>query len=93
MDLVCFVDGDISIGDILKIINDNGFKFIPLRYPYGHPLYGQVVQDKITVQDLTIGIEPVREESETAGINIENENYGSYGNYGSPGEFGGGYEE
>jgi hypothetical protein len=42
-----------SVGDILNYINQNGFSFVPLRHN------GSVVQDKVTISEVTIGIEPL----------------------------------
>jgi hypothetical protein len=45
-----------SVRDILDYINyQAGFSFQPLKYN------GQVVQDKVTISELSIGIEPLPE--------------------------------
>jgi hypothetical protein len=45
-----------TVGQILDYINGPaGFNFQPLRYK------GQVVQDKVTISELSIGIEPMPE--------------------------------
>jgi hypothetical protein len=59
VDLVYFVDDSISVGDILDVIRSNGFKFIPVRYPASHPLAGQVMADKVTIDEMTIGTEEI----------------------------------
>lgn len=55
VDLTYFVDESVSVREILDIINMSGFKFIPFRYQ------GRVVQDKVTIDEMDIGIEPVEE--------------------------------
>jgi hypothetical protein len=59
VDLTYFVDDDVTVGEILDMINMNGFKFVPLRYPEGHPRQGDVIQDKVSIDELDIGIEPM----------------------------------
>jgi hypothetical protein len=56
VDLVYHVDDSVTVGEILNYINQSGFKMVPLRYR------GSVVQDKVTIEDLNIGIEPVPEQ-------------------------------
>lgn len=58
VDLTYFVDEDVTVGEILNAINQSGFKFIPFRYQ------GQVVQDKVTIEEINIGIEPIEQPPE-----------------------------
>lgn len=55
VDLTYFVDDSVTIGEILNMINQSGFKFIPFRYQ------GQVVQDKVTIDEIDVGFEPIEE--------------------------------
>jgi hypothetical protein len=52
IDMTYFLDGQISVRDVLDIVNQSGFDMIPHRYN------GQVTQDKVTIESLDIGIEP-----------------------------------
>lgn len=52
VDLTYFLDDSITVGEILNYINGSGYKFVPYRYQ------GQVVQDKVSIEEVTIGIEP-----------------------------------
>lgn len=54
VDLTYFCDDSLSVGEILNHINQSGFKFVPYRYQ------GQVVQDKVTIEEINIGVEPVQ---------------------------------
>lgn len=58
VDLTYLVDDSVTVGEILNYINQTGFKFVPYRFQ------GQVVQDKVTVEEVSIGIEPVPETQE-----------------------------
>jgi hypothetical protein len=71
VDMTYFLDDSITVGDILNVINQSGFKFIPLRYQ------GQVVQDKVSIEEFDIGAEPVNEPIQT----LTNEEYQQGGYY------------
>jgi hypothetical protein len=74
VDLVYFVDEGISVREILDAINMSGFKFVPFRYQ------GQVVQDKVSIDEIDIGIEPVEEPVQTLSQD-ELQQGGYYGRY------------
>jgi hypothetical protein len=64
VDMVYFLEGDqyITVSDVMNAIKGYGYQFVPLRYSDDHPLHGQVVRDKVTIEDVTIGMEPIEQE-------------------------------
>jgi len=53
IDLTYFVDDSITPGDILDIINMNGYKFVAVRDAMGQP-----IMDRVTIEEFTVGMEP-----------------------------------
>ena len=76
VDMVYFLDDSqyITISDVMQAIEYEGSRLLPLRYPDTHPLHGNVVRDKVTIEPITIGIEPVN----PIGENQENYETGGY---------------
>lgn len=60
VDMVYLLDDHITVAEIWDIVTQSGFTPIPYRYPKGHPLQGKVVQDKFTVEEINIGVEPIQ---------------------------------
>jgi hypothetical protein len=73
-DLTYFVDDSITVGEILNAINQAGFKMVPFRYQ------GQIVADKVSIDEIDIGIEPVEEPVQTLSQD-ELQQGGPYGRY------------
>jgi hypothetical protein len=63
VDLTYFLDDNSGIRyeDILDMIKYSGMHFVPERYPKGHPLAGEVVRDKVIIEEMNIGVEPIEE--------------------------------
>ena len=72
VDLIYFVDDEVSISDVIGIIQHAGFKIIPKRYPSsegpdGRAIKGPVEQDKVQIEEwenrisrnVTVGSEQV----------------------------------
>jgi hypothetical protein len=49
IDLVYFVDDEVSVGDVLNIINQAGYKMVPKRV--GNQRAAPVEQDKVQIED------------------------------------------
>jgi hypothetical protein len=82
IDLVYFVDDEVSIGDVLNIINHAGYKMIPKRI--GNQRTAPVEQDKVQIEDWEQHIT----KNVTVGSEQLPENYQiNYDRYNYPGEY------
>lgn len=60
IELIYFLDDYIDVGSILSTIESAGYGFFAKRYPKYHPLGGRPERDRVTIEDITIGVEPLQ---------------------------------